>query len=312
MANEEVLPSRASGHTHPEAANHRRSAQSALQDPNAATLGASPHRSVNLAEPLKQLPIVKATLPVLAALLALLVPHGAAANCQRPGALGTSRVLSVDPRTYPRVGTKSFPASLPLADKEVVLTFDDGPSPPTTRKVLAALARECVRATFFLIGRNAAAHPGVVKAIAAAGHTIGHHSWSHPDMSKIPADVAERDIDRGMAANDAVLGLSAAAAPATPFFRFPYFSSTPRLLDALQDRGIAVFGADLWASDWNDMTPEQELNLVMERLQNARKGIILFHDTKGRTAAMMPSFLRWLRENDYRIVHIAPARPGHA
>lgn len=68
-----------------------------------------------------------------------------------------------------------------------------------------------------------------------------------------------------------------------------------------------MFGADLWASDWNDMTPEQELKLITERIAAAGKGIILFHDPQARTAAMMPAFLRYLRENGFHVVHIVPA-----
>ena len=78
----------------------------------------------------------------------------------------------------------------------------------------------------------------------------------------------------------------------------------------MQSRGIAVFGADLWASDWNPMTPKQELNLLIERLKVARKGIILLHDPKAQTAAMLPGFLRYLRDNHYRVVHLVPATPG--
>src|SRR3954464_6847537 len=76
-----------------------------------------------------------------------------AAECPRAGTLGTSRFLAVDAAHTPRVGLKSFPQTLPLEDHEVVLTFDDGPWRPTTSRVLAALARECVRAMFFLIGK---------------------------------------------------------------------------------------------------------------------------------------------------------------
>ena len=94
-----------------------------------------------------------------------------AAECPRKDALGTSRILAVDAATSPRVGSKSFPQTLPLEDREVVLTFDDGPWPGTTPKVLAALAHECVRATFFLIGKPAAARPDMVRALAAQGHT---------------------------------------------------------------------------------------------------------------------------------------------
>jgi peptidoglycan/xylan/chitin deacetylase (PgdA/CDA1 family) len=84
---------------------------------------------------------------------------------------------------------------------------------------------------------------------------------------------------------------------------------TPRTLDNLEQRGIAVFGADLWASDWNKMTPQQELKLLTERLAAARKGIILLHDPKAQTAAMLPAFLRYLRDNHYRVVHVVSPPP---
>ncbi|MHB0768332.1 polysaccharide deacetylase family protein [Bradyrhizobium sp. 5.13L] len=234
-----------------------------------------------------------------------------AAECPRKDALGTSRVLSVDARTYPRVGLKSFPQTLPLADREVVLTFDDGPYPPTTSKVLAALAQECVRATFFLIGLHASQHPDMVKRIAREGHTVGHHTLSHPFMARIPFDKAKAEIDRGIAADEMALHGTSTTTPSTPFFRFPYFESTQEQLDLLQSRGIVVFGADLWASDWTEITPEQELKLVTERLAESGKGIILFHDPKARTAAMMPAFLRYLKENGYRVVHVVPAGTPH-
>jgi peptidoglycan/xylan/chitin deacetylase (PgdA/CDA1 family) len=227
-------------------------------------------------------------------------------DCPRPDTLGTSRILTVDPATYPRVGLQSFPQTLPLADKEVVLTFDDGPNPPTTKKILDALAKECVKATFFQIGENAARNGELLRAMAAAGHTLGHHSWAHPNLGHIANAAAIDQIDHGISADEMALHGHATTVPTTPFFRFPYFESTPALLDMLQSRGIAVFGADLWASDWNKMTPDQELTLITGRLQAAGKGIILFHDTKAQTAAMMPDFLRYLRENHYHIVHIVP------
>jgi peptidoglycan/xylan/chitin deacetylase (PgdA/CDA1 family) len=230
-----------------------------------------------------------------------------AAECPRKDALGTSRVLTVDAATFPRVGLKSFPQTLPLQDREVVLTFDDGPWPPTDKKILAALAQECVRATFFLIGRNAAAHPELVRRMAAEGHTVAHHSFAHPNLKYLRPEAAIAEIDRGIAAVETALRGTASTTPGTPFFRFPYFEMTPGTLDALQKRGIAVFGADLWASDWTPMTPAQQLRLLTERLQAARKGIILLHDPKAQTAAMLPAFLRYLRDNHYRVVHLVPA-----
>src|SRR3954451_1230214 len=128
-----------------------------------------------------------------------------ASGCPRKGVLGTSRVLAVDPAAYPRVGLKSFPQSLPLSDHEVVLTFDDGPWAPTTPKVLAALAKECVRATFFLIGKTASEHPELVRRIAAQGHTIGHHTWSHRSLMRIPASETEHEITQGISAVETAL-----------------------------------------------------------------------------------------------------------
>ena len=238
-----------------------------------------------------------------------LIAAARAAECPRKDALGTSRVLTVNAATSPRVGLKSFPQTLPLEDHEVVLTFDDGPWPGTTPKVLAALAHECVRATFFLIGRPASEHPALVRRIAAEGHTIGHHTWTHRNLKYLKPDAAEGEIDKGIAAVETALRGTATTTPGTPFFRFPYFEATPQLLERLQKRGIVVFGADLWASDWNKMTPQQELKLITSRLAADRKGIILFHDPKAQTAAMLPAFLRYLRDNHYRVVHVVPAGP---
>lgn len=253
---------------------------------------------------------------LLHALIASLVMLAAASSataapaqnpaCPRKDALGTSRILEVDAASFPRVGLKSFPQTLPLHDKEVVLTFDDGPSPSTTPRVLQALAQECAHATFFLIGRSASEHPDLVKRIAAEGHTIGHHTWSHPNLQRIAPGEAAAQIDRGIAADEKALHGIATTTPSTPFFRFPGFASTPALLDLLQSRGIVVFGADFWASDWREMTPKQELDLLIKRLTIARKGIILLHDTKARTAAMLPAFLSYLRENDYHLVQVVP------
>ncbi|WP_245454156.1 polysaccharide deacetylase family protein [Aquabacter cavernae] len=224
--------------------------------------------------------------------------------------MGTSRVMEVPAGV--QVGTKSFPTTLPLAEKEVILTFDDGPWPGTTAAILDALKARCVRATFFLIGQNAKARPELVRRQIAEGHTVAHHSMTHPTetLAKMPFEAAVGEIDRGMAADDLAAYGSAAGAPRVPFFRFPGFASTPRLLDNLSARGISVFGADFWASDWNRMTPAQQLELVLGRLEAAGRGIVLFHDTKAQTAEMIPAFLDALAQRGYRVVHMVPAGTG--
>src|SRR5436305_3944139 len=111
----------------------------------------------------------------LAIVMAIAPLRAAAAPCPgNPDALGIARTIEVDAKSTPRVGRKQFPSTLPLRDKELVLTFDDGPWPGSTPKVLDALKSDCVRATFFLLGRNVAAYPQLARRALAEGHSVGH------------------------------------------------------------------------------------------------------------------------------------------
>ena len=228
---------------------------------------------------------------------------------EEPDALGTSRVLTVGTLGGGSVGLKSYPRTLPLADHEVVLTFDDGPWPGTTPRVLAALKQECVQATFFLIGRNAVANPDIARAIERAGHTIGYHSMTHPNLSRMSLPKAMDNIDRGFAAVDSVIFGEAQADPHTPFFRFPGFFDSAGDGLVFTSACIGVFGTDMWASDWNPMTPQEQLHLILSRLERRGRGIILFHDIHWQTANMLPDFLLELKARGYRVVAIVPG-PG--
>jgi Predicted xylanase/chitin deacetylase len=231
-----------------------------------------------------------------------------AAECPRKGTLGTSRVMAVDPAIWPRIGRRDFAQTLPLRDHEVVLTFDDGPWPATTPRVLRMLARECVRATFFLIGKPASEFPHIVHATAAGGHSIGHHTWMHFSLRRMPHADAVEEIDHGISAVEMAQHGLETTTPSTPFFRFPGFESTPALLDLLQSRGVGVFSTDLMADDWVRRTPRQELDLLVKRLKLVNRGIILLHDSQAGTAAMLPAFLHYLKKHGYRVVHLAPPR----
>lgn len=221
------------------------------------------------------------------------------------------RRIPIDPAAGPlHVGLKTYPQTLQLHDREVVLTFDDGPGRDTTPAVLAALKAACVHATFFLIGRNAMAHPQLARLEELEGHTVGHHSQTHPAFTLRGFDTAsaERDIAAGIASDErAIYGAAATPEhPHVPFFRFPGFADTPALLAYLDQRKIAVFGTDLWAADWLEMTPEQERARVLALLEKAphHNGIVLFHDTKASTARMLPALLAALRAQHYTIAHL--------
>ena len=248
----------------------------------------------------------------LLAIVAIVIPVTAvAAPCPgNPEALGTERVIEVDSRSTPRVGRKQFPSTLPLGPKELVLTFDDGPWPGTTPKVLDALKSECVRATFFLLGRNSAAFPQLARRGLSEGHTVGHHSYSHPLLNRMSVTKAEAEIDRGIAADELALYGARRTTPTTPFFRFPGFAANGALVERMSQRAIVVFGADVWASDWVKMGSEQELRLILSRIERVGRGIVLFHDTKAQTAQMLPAFLRELKRRGYRIVHLVPKGAG--
>src|ERR1700693_1230756 len=171
------------------------------------------------------------------------VPAVAAPCPGNPDALGTERVLAVSAATTPRVGLKQVATTLRLAPREVVLTFDDGPWPGPTGKVLDALRHECVRATFFLLGRNAAANPALARRELADGHTVAHHTFSHPLLSRMSGAGGDREIDRGTAADERATS-AGAPSPATslqprpPFFRFPGFAASPALLDRMAARDL--------------------------------------------------------------------------
>jgi peptidoglycan-N-acetylglucosamine deacetylase len=243
------------------------------------------------------------------AVAAAIVPSAALAEpCpENPQAVGIERMLTVDAKTTPRVGRKHFPTTLPLSSKELVLTFDDGPWPATTPKILDALKRECVRATFFLLGRHVEDRPELARRELAEGHTVGRYTFSHPLLSHLTLARAEAEINRGIAKDESVDYGQRRPNPATPFFGFPGFATNRALPDRMSERGLVVFGADVWASDWNRMSPAQELRLIFSRIEEVDRGIVLFHDTKARTAQMLPAFLRELKRCGFHIVHVVPA-----
>ncbi len=238
----------------------------------------------------------------------IVAPAALAADCPgHPDALGTSRTLVVDPREHPRLGTMQYPETLPLADHEVVLTFDDGPLPRNSNQVLEILASQCVKATFFEIGRMAQAFPEGVRKLRDAGHTIGTHTLDHPlSMNRMPVERAKQEIEDGIALVKAALGDSADTALA-PFFRIPGLLRADSVEDYLAAQGIQVWSADFPADDWRHISSSRVYDLAMSRLEAKGKGILLLHDIQARTVAALPRILNELKARGYHIVHVVPA-----
>ena len=229
------------------------------------------------------------------------------ANCPgHPDALGTSRVLPLDPAQYPRVGHMQYPDSLPLNDKEVVLTFDDGPVPAYSNEILDILASQCVKATYFMVGEMARAYPAVVRRVYEEGHTIGTHSEDHPlRFGHLPLKKIRHEIDRGISDVDAALG---GARYLAPFFRIPGLARSDVVESELAARGLIVFSSDTDADDWHrHIKPDQIIALAMRRLEALGKGILLLHDIHPATAAALPGLLEQLKDNGFHIVQVVPA-----
>ncbi len=240
----------------------------------------------------------------------IVAPAALAADCPgHPDALGTSRTLVVDPREHPRLGTMQYPETLPLADHEVVLTFDDGPLPRNSNQVLEILASQCVKATFFTIGRMAQSSPEGVRKLRDAGHTIGTHTQDHPlSMNHMSIERARQEIDDGIASVKAALGDDADAALA-PFLRIPGLLRADNVEDYLAAQGIQIWSADFPADDWHHISSSRVYDLAMTRLEAKGKGILLLHDIQARTVAALPRILHELKVRGYRIVHVVPATP---
>ena len=226
--------------------------------------------------------------------------------CANPDALGVSRVVEIDTTGGPGFGFEHFKQLDFLTDKEVVLTFDDGPWPGNTPAVLKALAEECTRGVFFPIGKHATYHPEILKQVAAAGHTVGAHTWSHANLNskKMTEQLAKDEIEKGYSAVRLALG----SAPA-PFFRFPELQHGPAAMAYLGSRNVAVFSCDLDSFDFRAKNADQIVNTVMTKLDKQGKGIILMHDFQKHTAEAMPTLLRRLKAGGYKVVQMKAKAP---
>ena len=224
-----------------------------------------------------------------------------------PDAIGTSRTITVDPSVLPQIGTMQYKQSLPLEDHEVVITFDDGPLPPYTNRILDVLAENCVKVNYFLVGQMARAYPSIVRRIYNEGHVVGTHSLSHPLTFNHMGDPGiERQVDGGIAEVQAALGDPKAVAP---FFRVPGLLRSHTVDDFLGMKSLAVWSADEVADDWHrGITPKKIVKLAIDRIEaKNHRGVLLLHDIHPATALALPALLKELKARGYRIVQAVPA-----
>ncbi len=243
---------------------------------------------------------MRITLAGLCAACALLagMPRPSAEQVCAGDTLGVSRVAEIDTTGGPWFGTPQGDPSF-LATGEVVLTFDDGPVPKYTRPILAALAAQCVKATFFVVGEMVAEYPDVVKEIAEQGHTIGTHTWTHANLKRLSDEKAQAQIEATFTAAE-----KAAGQPIAPFFRYPFLSDSESVVAYLKSRNVAQFAIDIDSFDWRTGDPKSVIRRVMAGLERRGRGIVLFHDIHASTMRALPELLSLLKAKGFKIVHM--------
>ena len=233
-------------------------------------------------------------------------PAAAKANCANPNAIGVSRVVQIDTTGGPGFGFEHFKQLDFLRDKEVVLTFDDGPWPVNTPSVLKTLAEECTKAIFFPIGKHATYYPEILKHVAEEGHTIGSHTWSHANLNnkKLTEAQQKEEIEKGFSAVKWALG----SAP-SPFFRFPALQHPPAMVTYLGERNVAIWSCDLDSFDFKASTAQKVVDTVMTKLDKFGKGIVLMHDFQKHTAEALPELMKRLKAGGYKVVQVKAKAP---
>jgi peptidoglycan/xylan/chitin deacetylase (PgdA/CDA1 family) len=294
-------------------------AQSASETPAAVSSGpVTPMRLAQATTAQNPAPAAAATPPAPSApaankpAIAAAPPPNNIPACDKPGGMGLSRVVEIDTTGGPGFGFEHFKQYDFLHEKEVVLTFDDGPWPENTMAVVRALTENCLKGTFFEIGEHAMWHPEITKQVIESGQTVGTHTWSHKDLARNPyasdLEKAKQEIEMG---NSAVHMAAAGAngPPVAAFFRFPDLQHPAPMVSYLGERNIAIFSTDVDSFDFKLKKPDLVIKSIMTKLEKRGKGIILMHDFQRGTAEAMPELLRQLKAGGYKVVHMVAAQP---
>ncbi|HZC34979.1 MAG TPA: polysaccharide deacetylase family protein [Chthoniobacterales bacterium] len=180
----------------------------------------------------------------------------------------------------------------------IAMTFDDGPSPETTPRLLDILKQRNIKATFFMIGQNVERNPEIVKRILAEGHEIGNHSWTHPPLAKLSDDRVTEEITKTQNA------IKTASGYTPELLRPPYGSITSRQKEWIESRfGLNVI---LWSVDPFDWKRPGASVIEQRILAGAKPGaIILSHDIHKQTVDSMPATLDALAAKGYKFVTVS-------
>jgi peptidoglycan-N-acetylglucosamine deacetylase len=185
---------------------------------------------------------------------------------------------------------------------QVAITFDDGPDVKYTGQILDVLKKNNIKATFFLIGMNAQAHPEMVRRIAAEGHVIGNHTWDHADLPKLGAKQVQSEINQTTDVLNSILGFTPS------LMRPPYGSLSPAVTAEVNGMGYKVVN---WSVDTRDWAGTSSGAILSNVEANTRPGsIILMHSAGGKggkldnTVAVLPQIITSLKARGYSFVTV--------
>lgn len=200
-----------------------------------------------------------------------------------------------EPKPEPKPAP-AVPAPAPTTGNKVIaLTFDDGPGPHTAH-LLDILDQYGAKATFFLIGSKVSSQANVVRSIQARGHQLGNHSWSHPELPKLPVDQIASEVDRTNEAIRQATGVTPA------ILRPPYGAVNGAVLEQLRLRGMSSI---LWSVDTRDWADRNSDIVCSRAVAGARPGaIILMHDIHQTSVNAMPCILSALKQQGYSFVTV--------
>jgi peptidoglycan/xylan/chitin deacetylase (PgdA/CDA1 family) len=246
-------------------------------------------------------------------------PAPAEATCPAdPSVPAVTPTVEIDTRpegpSRARYGSLQYDRT-PIGARTVALTIDDGPDAANTLRVLDILDAACVKATFFFVGRYAAAYPELVREVARRGHTIGTHSRTHPNnLRRLSVDAARAQIRGGFEAADAALAASPPEERARllPFFRFPGLNDTPGLLAWLGERRIATFSSEAGVDDWRGISAAEIRRRGLKYLNQTDGGVVIIHETKPNLVEALPDLIRDLRAAGYSFVQLTASPEARA
>lgn len=180
--------------------------------------------------------------------------------------------------------------------KEIAITFDDGPHPEVTPKLVELLDLHNVKATFFCIGKNASTNPQIVAEIFNKGHLIGNHSYNHSGYFDL---LSSKNMEKEILETNLVLNSITGKSPL--LFRPPYGVTNPMLRKALNKTKMVSVGWSVRSFD----TAKNPKDVIVKLMANTKPGdVVLFHDTNAHIIPIIEQYLGWLKKNDFKIVSL--------